>query len=239
VAQGSDYGIYTVLLDGRPPQAPQLEHEPGAEVRPALPFDGYAPETYVGLAHPVGWVRLTAGRHRLTFQCLGKNQRSAGYSLGLDNLVLARIGPEAWAAAGRLEEPRLPAGDAIALGRTLTAEADPVLRGLAALALRDRGRAALPALPALLTGLKDAEASVRLMCANAIAGIGPDAAAAVPALIDAAGVSREQVHVLRSVASALGRIGRPAAVPALPRLRELAAIPRIRWAATAAIRQIE
>ena len=43
VAQASDYGIYTVLLDGKPPHAPQLEHEPGADVRPQTQFDGYAP----------------------------------------------------------------------------------------------------------------------------------------------------------------------------------------------------
>ena len=52
-------------------------------------------------------------------------------------------------------------------------------------------------------------------------------------------MSREQVHVLRSVAAALGNIGRPAAVPALPLLRELAKIPRVQWAAEAATRQIE
>jgi len=58
VAQASDYGTYTVLLDGKPAHAPQLEHEPGADVRPQTQFDGYALETYVGLAHQVGWVRL-------------------------------------------------------------------------------------------------------------------------------------------------------------------------------------
>ena len=42
LAQASDYGIYTVLLDGKPPVAPQLEHEPGADVRPQTQFDGYA-----------------------------------------------------------------------------------------------------------------------------------------------------------------------------------------------------
>ena len=35
---------------------PQLEHEPGADIRPQTEFDGYAPETYVGLAYQVGWV---------------------------------------------------------------------------------------------------------------------------------------------------------------------------------------
>lgn len=239
VAQASDYGVYTVLLDGKPPQGPQLEHEPGADVRPQTQFDGYAPETYVGLAHPVGWVRLTKGRHTLTYVCLGKREASAGYHLGVDNIILARVGPEAWAAAAQMKEPRVPSGSAAEVGQTLTADPDPVVRGLAAVVLRDRGQAALPALPALITALKDEDVSVRMMSANALAAIGKDAAPAVPALIAAASVQGEQVHVLRSLAAALGRIGKPAAAPALPRLRELAKIPRVRWAAEAAIRNLE
>jgi hypothetical protein len=238
VAQASDYGIYTVLLDGKPPQAPQLEHEPGADVRPQTQFDGYAPETYVGLAHQVGWVHLTKGRHTLTYVCLGKREASSGYSLGVDNIVLARVGPEAWASAAHVTEPRLPTGSVPELGRVLTSDPDPVLRGLAAIALRDQGKAAAPALSALLAGLKDTEVSVRMMSANALAAVGPDAAPAVSALITAGSVKGEQVHVLRSVAAALGRIGQPAA-PALPLLNELAKMPRVRWAAQWAIRQIE
>ncbi len=94
VAQAADYGIYTVLLDGKPPHAAQLEHEPGADVRPQTQFDGYALETYVGLAYPVGWVRLTKGRHTLTYLCLGKREGSSGYRLGVDNIVLAKVGPD-------------------------------------------------------------------------------------------------------------------------------------------------
>jgi len=239
VAQGADYGIYTVLLDGQSPQAAQLEHEPGADIRPRTQFDGYAPETYVGLAHPVGWVRLSAGRHTLRFVCLGKREASSGYNLGVDNLVLARVGAQAWAAARQVREPSLAATNVTDLGRVLTSDSDPVLRGLAAIALRDRGRAALPALSALLAGLKDPEVSVRMMSANALAAIGPGAAPAVPALIAAGSVSGEQVHVLRSVASALGNIGKPAAVPAMPLLRDLAKIPRVRWAAESALRKLE
>jgi hypothetical protein len=41
------------------------------------------------------------------------------------------------------------------------------------------------------------------------------------------------------VAAALGAIGKPAATPALPLLRELTKLPRVRWAAESAIRKIE
>jgi hypothetical protein len=239
VAQASDYGIYTVLLDGNPPQAPQLEHEPGADVRPQTQFDGYALETYVGLAHQVGWVRLNQGRHTLTYVCLGKNEASSGYRLGVDNIILAQVGPEAWVAAASLKAPLIPQGSIPELGQLLASDPDPVKRGLAAIGLRDRGQASLAALPALLSALKDNDVSVRMMSANAIATLGQDAAPAVSALIAAGSVKDEQVHVLRSVATALGSIGKPAATPALPLLRNLAKIPRVRWAAESAIRKIQ
>jgi len=239
VAQAADYGIYTVLVDGKPPHAPQLEHEPGADVRPQTQFDGYALETYVGLAYQAGWIHLAQGRHTLTYVCLGKNEASAGYNLGVDNIVLARVGPAAWAAAAKVKEPRVPAGNLDELGRILTSDPDPVLRGLAALALRDQGKGALPALPVLITALRDTDVGVRMMSANAIAVLGKKAASATAALIKAGSVNNEQVHVLRALALALGSIGKPAAVPALPLLKELAKIPRVRWAAELAIQKIE
>lgn len=238
LAQASDYGIYTVLLDGKPPTSAQLEHEPGADVRPQTQFDAYAFETYVGAAYQVGWPHLAQGRHTLTYLCLGKNAASSGHNLGVDNIILARTGAAAWAAAAKVQEPRPPAGNAASLAQALSAP-DPVTRGLAAMALRDRGREARPALPALTAALKDPDPNVRLMSANAIAAIGKDAASAVPALMAAGSVKDEQIQVLRSFVSALGAIGRPAAAPAVPLLKELANIPRVRWAAEAALRNIE
>ena len=103
----------------------------------------------------------------------------------------------------------------------------------------DQGHASLPALPALTDALKDSDVCVRMMSANALAALGPDAGPAVAALIAAGSVKDEQVHVLRAVAAALGSIGTPAATPALPLLRELMQMPRVRWAAESAIRKIE
>lgn len=238
LAQASDYGVYRVLLDGKTPTAAQLEDEPGADVLPRLQFDGYAPETYVGAAFQVGWPHLTAGRHWLSYLCLGKNASSSAYNLGVDDIVLARTGPAAWAAVARVQEPRLPAGTPSALAQALS-DPDPVIRGLAAIALRDRGKAALPALAALMAALKDSDPNVRLMSANALAGLGADAAPAVPALLAAGSLKGEQIQVLRSLVSALGAIGRPAAAPAVPFLKEMARIPRVRWAAEAALRNIQ
>ncbi|HKD20262.1 MAG TPA: DUF2961 domain-containing protein [Thermoanaerobaculia bacterium] len=238
MAQGSDYGVYTVLLDGKAPQAPVLEHEPGADVRPQTEFDGYAYETYVGADFQIGWPRLTKGRHTLTFVCLGKREASSGYTVGVDDIVLAKTGPAAWGAAAKVQEPKVPSGSVADLGKALS-DPDATTRGLAAMALKDKGPAALPALPQLEKALKDPDPNVRLMAGNAIAAIGKDAAPAVPALIAACSVKDEQIHVLRACAGALGAIGKPAAKPALPILKKLAEHPRIRWAAEAAIKQIE
>lgn len=111
------------------------------------------------------------------------------------------------------------------------------MRGLAALALRESGAAAMLSLDRLIARLKDPDANVRLMSANAIGALGTKADRAVPALTEACRVPDEQVHVLRSAASALGAIG-PAAAAAIPALEELRKLPRVRWAADEAIRKI-
>ena len=237
LAQGIDYGIYTVLLDGRRPETPEFDNEPAGEARPQTRLDAYALDTYVGAGYQVGWPRLTRGPHTLTYVCLGKKAESSGYNLGVDNVVLARTGREAWAAAAKVRPPELPSRAFPDLIRSLS-DADPILRGLAALELRDAGPKAQPALDALTSSLKDSDAGVRMMVGNALAAIGPDAAPAVPALTAACSVGDENAHVLRACATALGAVGRPAA-PALPVLRELVKIPRVQWAAEAAIRRIE
>jgi hypothetical protein len=228
--------MYTVLLDGKPPQAPDLEHEPGADVLVKDRFDGYAPETYVGYDYQVGWPRLSRGRHKLTFVCLGKHTDSSGYRLAVDNIILARTGTEAWASASKAAPPRLPSLEVSALSRSLASE-DPLLRGLAAIALRDAGAGAAPALDALRAALRDPDVNVRTMAANAIAVIGPGARTAISDLVAAASVADEDVQVLRASASALGSIG-PEAAEAIPVLETLARMPRIQWAAEEALRRI-
>jgi hypothetical protein len=214
IAHAPDYGIYEALLDGTGGSGP---------------IDAWFSEVYVAADHLLGWKRLAKGEHMLTFVCTGKDPRSSGYNLGIDTLILARIGQ----VASVSPPPRFTPRTAIsALG-----DPDPVIRGLAALTVRDAGTAAYPALDLLIARLKDSDENVRLMSADAIARQGKHAAPAVPALIAACEVSGEHVHVLRSAASALGAIG-PNAAPALPVLHKLEAIPRVRWAARAAIREI-
>ena len=52
-------------------------------------------------------------------------------------------------------------------------------------------------------------------------------------------MENEHVHVLRSVATALGSIGKPTAGSALPLLHQLARIPRVQATAEWAIKRLE
>jgi hypothetical protein len=55
------------------------------------------PEIYVALDRPLGWLDLEKGRHTLSFVCVGRDGRSSGYNLGINDVVLERI-PRAIAA---------------------------------------------------------------------------------------------------------------------------------------------
>ncbi|HEY6067044.1 MAG TPA: glycoside hydrolase family 172 protein, partial [Thermoanaerobaculia bacterium] len=138
VAQSFDYGTYSVLLDGKPVQSAELEHEPGADVLPTGQLDGYKPETYVGLDLLLGWPRLAKGRHVVTFVCTGKAEASRGYNLGVDNLILARVGKAAWTASverqRRADETRR--GPPSRLAAALK-DADPLVREAAAARLAE------------------------------------------------------------------------------------------------------
>jgi HEAT repeat protein len=169
--------------------------------------------------------------------CLGKNAASSGYNLGVDNVILARTGPAGWAKASAVKAPLVP--ESVSDLASALNDSDPVTRGLAALELRNKGRAAKSALGVLIAKLHDPDVIVRMMSANAIGAMGPQAASAVPALIAACRIENEVTHVLRACAAALGEIG-PAASPALPALRELVKNkPLARRSAERAIEQIE
>jgi hypothetical protein len=242
VAQASGYGNYEIWLDGKPPAANTLEHEPGADIRNDAQFDGYAWETYVGKTVQLGWPRLTKGRHTLTFVCTGKRSESTGFRAGIDNVVLARVGAAAWAKAGDAKPSVFRPGDVPALIAQLS-DPDPRVRTLAACALRDTfhrepGAATAAALDALVARLKDPEMYVRSAAAEAIGAIGPKAAPAVPALIAACKVAGEDPLPLRQYAYALGDIG-PAARSALSTLEAMKADRRVEWVVVKTIDEIE
>jgi HEAT repeat protein len=139
------------------------------------------------------------------------------------------------AAAWTLDQLGAASPSAItALTRALS-DSDQVVRGLAALGLRDSGRAAAPAMTELVDRLQDEEIGVRMIAAQAVGRLRDPST--IDALVAAARVPEQPVHVLRSIADALGEIG-PQAARTLPLLNELARIPRVEWSAKAAIRKI-
>ncbi len=237
LAQGPDYGVYEILLDGKPVVGRDLEHEPGADIRSQTKFDGYAYDTYVGLDRQIGWLDLSKGRHSLTFVCLGKNPASGGYDVGVDNFILARTGAGGWALAAEVREPRLGATDTAGFVRALS-DPDPRVRTLAALALEREGPVAAPALGALEAALRDPDSSVREAAARAIGAQGPGAAAAVPALAAACQEPGQSGAVVRACLYALGSLGK-ASLPALGAIRSTLSNPGAGWVAERVIQDIE
>jgi len=232
MADGPDYGDYVALLDGestnldtRVPATSEVP-APGPEV-----FRNYLPEVYVAQDRPLGWFSLAKGRHTLSFVCVGKDNRSAGYNLGINDVVLERIPASAGAREPETKPqliPELPplapavlAGTPVYRGLPLSAyreklthAADPA-RPAALRALGAFGESATPAVGEVAAALNDHDSQVRSAAAWALSQIGPKGAAAVPALAKA--LSDSDPHVRDLAALALKAMG-PAAAPALPEL---------------------
>lgn len=269
IAHSPDYGIYTALLDGKPLVSDvTLEHEPGANMGAGGHLDTYFTETYVAEDHMLGWKRLTRGRHVLTLECTGKNEASSGYNIGVDTIVLARLGkvetvggeraatmrrtndrrilesglhdPDAnvrWAAAWSFtQHPEAAAQSLLQISESL-GDRDPVVRGLAAVALTNCGCAG-QAIDHLTHAIEDSDANVRQRAADALTSAGTRATPAVAALTRAIANPEEAVQVQRSLANALGSIG-PQARSAIPVLESLLASPRARPEIESAIRKIQ
>ena len=112
-----------------------------------------------------------------------------------------------------------------------------------ALALRGMGRGAAPAIPELITALKDPAATVRMSAALTLGAVGPAANSAVPALTslvdipDLSKLTNDGVQVIRNATYALGDIG-PDARPAIPALMRITHV-RIQYIAQEAVAKIE
>jgi len=178
----------------------------------------------VAVDHPLGWFQLTKGRHLISFVCQGKDERSAGYDLGLHSVVLEKIpSVEQPAPGARAETAARPAsvGAAVYRGWPLSYYVEK-LKGAGASTSPDLIRAigafgqdATSAVPVLSAALSDAAPEVRAAAAWALSQLGTGAGPAVPALAKALADSSPRVRDLAAVA--LRNIG-PQAVDALPDL---------------------
>ena len=208
-------------------------------------IDPYFGEIYVAEDHLIGWAALTKGRHTLRFVCAGKNSASSGFNLGIDTLILARIGASdvtdpALARTGAIRAiaertPPPTGGEDIATLTHALSDSDHVVRGLAAIGLRNAGKAAAPARAQLLLRVRDDDVGVRMVATQALGRL--EDPSLLEAFIAAGKEPGQHTHVLRAVADALGALG-PAARPAMPLLRDLEKLPRVQWAARAAIKKI-
>ena len=226
IAQAPDYGDYIALVDDKPAN-PDNRQAATSEIplSGAPVFHGYLPEVFVAVDQPLGWLTLTKGRHILSFLCVGKDSRSSGYNLGINDVVLERVpegGPEAQADVLPIRS-KGPAGSGA-----------PVYRGVGLQGyLGELGRASETARPAVLRAigafgadasmavndvakaLGDPAADVRAAAAWALSQMGTAGAPAVPALEGSLSDSNLRVRSLSAVA--LRAMG-PAAAKAIPGL---------------------
>jgi hypothetical protein len=223
IAQAPDYGDYIALWDDKPANVDNrvaLTSEIPSSSAPVL--HNYLPEVYVATEYPLGWLNLAKGRHTLSFVCVGKDSRSSGYNLGINDVVLERV-PD-----GAVSEnvPLPPVADAAA--------GAPVYRGLAlqsylqelaassgarrASALRAIGAFGADAGAGIVRAgkaLEDSDPEVRAAAAWALSQMGPAAGPSVPALQRA--LQDASPHVRSLSAIALRSMG-PAAAPAMKTL---------------------
>lgn len=217
LAHAPDYGAYTVLLDGKPlSAAADLEHEPGANIGDAALINAWHTELYVAEDHVLGWPRLSTGPHTLSLVCTGKDARSAGYHLGIDTLVLARIAsPEP--VGGAAAEALRNAPVAFDAWTAALNSPDLYVRWAALWRATQDGVLASRALPQLRQALADPAYEVRGMAAAALRNLG---SAALPALGDLTARLKDPDSGVRMMsANALAALG-PSAAPATGALIE-------------------
>jgi len=213
IAQAPNYGDYTAQMDGKP-----MNLDERLAATSEIPFPGpeviynYLSEVYVARDWALGMVKLTKGRHTLTFVCSGKDSHSSGYDFGINDVVLERM-PDQGSNEVAAVEPA-PASDD---------ETAPIYRGRP--------------LSYYLTRLKGAAGTDRIRYLYAIGEFGSDGVTAVSALNAALG---DPDNAVRATAlSSLANIGGPNAdgLPAIT--KELAdADPRMRGVAALALKSM-
>jgi len=237
IAEAPDYGDYVATLDGKLTNSTTQTWAqsdvlpPGTEI-----IHNYADEVYVAVDRRFGWFDLSKGRHWLAFVCVGKDARSTGYNLGVDNVVLEKVpsikeptgtrmvpskgivggptpkvvyrGLPLWVYLAQLKSSPPPQGVAYRPWMTQP----ELIRALGNFG-SDGGRA----VPQLTAALADPDPEVREAAAWSLSQIGPEGAAAVPSLAQALADSDPRLRSLAAVAlEAMGPKAQ-AAVPALVR----------------------
>jgi hypothetical protein len=222
IAQAPDYGDYFALLDDKPTNLDNREAmtseipSTGPEV-----FHNYLPEMLVAVEHPLGWLDLEKGRHKLSFVCQGRDGRSSGYNVGINDVVLERILKPVTASAAPLTPPGTQSVGMVYRGLPLSVylqqlkKAAGLVRAEILHAIGAFGSDASPAVNEIAEALHDSEITVRLAAAWALSQVGPAGAPAVPALEASLADANPRMRSLSAVA--LKSMG-PKAVDAVPAL---------------------
>ena len=230
MAQAPDYGDYLAMLDGQPtnldtrqPATSEIPF-PGPEI-----FHNYLPEVYVAKDRALGMFQLMKGRHILTFVCTGKDQRSAGYNFGIQEVDLERVPqtPASIVEEAKVANPTAPGNSSLNApvyrGQSLafyTARLKAAERGERAHPLRaigSFGPDAASATESLVVLLSDADVEIRGAAANALAQIGSGAARSVSELRKLLNDSSARVRCQATLALKLIGAKSAAAVPELTR----------------------
>jgi hypothetical protein len=225
LAESPDYGDYISLLDGTPTNVdtrqPMVSEIPlpGPEV-----FRNYLTELYVARDRTLGLFSLKKGRHTVSFVCQGKDTRSVGYNLGINEMVLEKMQKAETAVEGSPMDEKGDAGSAggpLYRGHPLSYYVENFKTASGAEKVEwvrvfgYFGTDGMPAVPELIASLSDFSPVVRSAAAGSLAQIGPAAATAVPALAKALSDSEPQVR--DQAAIALREMG-PKAASAVPEL---------------------
>jgi hypothetical protein len=224
LAQGADYGDYTAMLDG---QLANVDTRKPATSENPLPgpeiFHNYLNELYLARDHTLGIFTLSKGRHTLSFTCVGKESRSVGYNLGVNEIVLEQV-PENKDVADfppvEGAKPEASAGD-LYRGHPLSfflaglKRAPENERAAWIRALGNFGASGTLAVSALSGALADQSEEVRIAAAWSLSQIGQSAAGVVPVLGKALSDANPWVRDLAALA--LKDIG-PKAAAAVPQL---------------------
>lgn len=238
-AEAPDYGDYVALVDG---EATNLDKRKAATSE--IPFPGpqvyrsYLPEVYVAVDRPLGWFQLEKGRHTVSFVCVGRDERSAGYNFGVEDVILERLASTAGEPEAEVQhqlrpvlpepQPAVVAGTSVYRGLPLRAYVTKARneqgagRAQAVRAIGSFGKDGASEARELAAALADPDVQMRGAAAWALSQVGAPGAVAVPALGRALSDSSPRIRSLAAVA--LASMG-AAATPALPQLVRTLADP--------------
>jgi hypothetical protein len=164
---------------------------------------------------PLGWLELEKGRHTLSFVCVGRDGRSSGYYLGINDVALERIPAASETPPIEARAPVTPSPGIVYRGRTLSAYIKQPQSAETIRAIGSFGPDAASAVNQVAQALSDPDPDVRSAAAWALSQIGAPGAAALPALEKSLADPNARVRSLSAVA--LQSFG-PKAAPAIPAL---------------------